>query len=85
MLKFVFAAVVALAMVTAPLAVPAYAQAKKDQTEAQKKAAENRKQCSKEWADAKAAGKVKKGVMAETKQKWPQFNGACMKRLSGNT
>ena len=86
MLKYVTAAAVAFAMLTAPLAVPAFAEpAKKEQTEAQKAAAEHRKQCSKEWADAKTAGKVKGGIMTETKQKWPQFNGACMKRLSGNT
>ena len=76
MLKYVTAAAVTFAMLTAPMAVPSYAEAKKEQTEAQKKAAENRKQCSKEWADAKAAKKVEKGMT------WPKFNGACMKRLS---
>ena len=86
MLKYVSAAVVAFAMLNTPIVVPASAEpAKKEQTDAQKAAAEHRKQCSKEWADAKAAGKVKNGVMTETKQKWPQFNGACMKKLSGNT
>ena len=85
MLKVLSAAAVAVALVATPFAGPAFAEAKKEQTEAQKAAAEHRKQCSKEWADAKAAGKVKNGVMTETKQKWPQFNGACMKRLSGNT
>jgi Ni/Co efflux regulator RcnB len=86
MLKVLSAAAVAVALAAAPIAGPAFAEpAKKEQTEAQKAAAERRKQCSKEWADAKAAGKVKNGVMTETKQKWPQFNGACMKRLSGNT
>lgn len=84
MLKVVSAAAVAFAMLTAPMAVPAFA-AKKEQTEAQKAAADNRKKCSQEWQDAKTAGKVKNGVMTETKQKWPQFNGACMKKLSGNT
>lgn len=79
MLKYVSAAAVAFAMLTAPMAIPAYSEAKKEQTEAQKKAAENRKQCSKEWAEAKAAKKVEKGIT------WPKFNGACMKRLSGNT
>ena len=81
MLKYVTAAAVAFAMLTVPMAVTANA-AKKEQSEAQKAAAEHRKQCSKEWADAKTAGKVKNGVMTETKQKWPQFNGECMKRLS---
>ena len=82
MLKYVTAAAVAFAMLTAPMAGTANAEAKKEQSEAQKAAAEHRKQCSKEWADAKTAGKVKSGIMTETKQKWPQFNGECMKRLS---
>ncbi len=76
MLKYVTAAAVAFAMLTAPMAVTANAEAKKEQSEAQKAAAEHRKQCSKEWADAKAAKKVEKGMT------WPKFNGECMKRLS---
>jgi len=79
MLKYVSAAAVAFALLTAPMSIPAYAEPAKEQSEAQKKAAENRKQCSKEWADAKAAKKVEKGMT------WPKFNGACMKRLSGTT
>ena len=86
MLKYVSVVAVAAALFAAPIASPVFAEpAKKEQTDAQKAAAEHRKQCSKEWQDAKTAGKVKNGVMTETKQKWPQFNGACMKRLSGNT
>ncbi len=81
MLKYVFAAAVAFAVLTAPMAISAHAEdaKKKEQSEAQKTAAEHRKQCSKEWTDAKAAKKVEKGMT------WPKFNGACMKRLSGNT
>jgi Ni/Co efflux regulator RcnB len=75
MFKYLSAAAVTFAMLTAPMASPVYAEAKQ-QTEAQKKAAENRKKCSKEWADAKAAKKVERGMT------WPKFNGACMKRLS---
>jgi len=90
MLKYLSAAAVAFAMLTAPMAISAHAEdakkdAKKEQSEAQKTAAEHRKQCSKEWADLKAAGKVKNGKTVDGGQKWPQFNGACMKRLSGNT
>ena len=55
MLKYVTAAAVAFAMLTAPMAVTANAEAKKEQTEAQKAAAEHRKQCSKEWADANSS------------------------------
>jgi Ni/Co efflux regulator RcnB len=78
MLKYVAAAAVAFAMLTAPMAPSAHAEdaKKKEQSEAQKTAAEHRKQCSKEWADAKAAKKVEKGMT------WPKFNGECMKRLS---
>ena len=83
MFKYALAAAVAVVLFAAPISSavgPAYgATAAKPQTEAQKKAAENRKQCSKEWADAKAAKKVDKGMT------WPKFNGACMKRLSGTT
>ena len=79
MLKYVFATAVAFALLTAPMAITANAEPKKEQSEAQKTAAEHRKQCSKDWADAKAAKKVEKGMT------WPKFNGACMKRLSGNT
>jgi hypothetical protein len=79
MLKYASAAAVAFAMLTAPMSIPAYAEAKKEQSEAQKTAAEHRKQCAAEWKDAKAAKKVEKGMT------WPKFNGACMKRLSGNS
>ncbi len=74
MLKYVSAAAVAFAMLTAPIS--AYAETKKEQSEAQKTAAEHRKQCSEEWKKAKADKKVEKGMT------WPKFNGDCMKRLS---
>lgn len=76
MLKYASAAAVAFAMLTAPVSILAFAEAKKEQTEAQKAAAEHRKQCSEEWKQAKADKKVEKGMT------WPKFNGACMKRLS---
>jgi len=37
------------------------------------------KKCGAEWKEAKAAGKVEKGM------KWPQFWSACNKRLKGAT
>ena len=79
MLKYLVSAIAAVALLSlslVPVAGPAFAEAKKEQSEAQKTAAEHRKQCSKEWADAKAAKKVEKGMT------WPKFNGECMKRLS---
>ena len=76
MLQYVSAAVVAFAMLTASMVVTANAETKKEQSEAQKAAAEHRKQCSEEWKKAKADKKVEKGMT------WPKFNGECMKRLS---
>ena len=76
MFKYASAAAVAFALLTAPISGPAFAETKKEQSEAQKAAAEHRKQCSEEWKQAKADKKVEKGLT------WPKFNGACMKRLS---
>ena len=82
MLKYLVSAIAAVAFLSlslVPVAGPAFAEAKKEQSEAQKTAAEHRKQCSEEWKKAKDDKKVEKGMT------WPKFNGACMKRLSGNT
>jgi len=70
------AAVALLSLSLVPISGPAFAETKKEQSEAQKAAAEHRKQCSEEWKQAKADKKVEKGLT------WPKFNGACMKRLS---
>lgn len=82
MLKYLLSAAVAVVLFAAPFTPavnPAYSESTtKPQTDAQKAAAEHRKQCSAEWKAAKAANKVEKGMT------WPKFNGACMKRLSGN-
>jgi len=40
-------------------------------------ARERQKKCAAEWKEAKAAGKVEKGM------KWPQYWSACNKRLKG--
>jgi hypothetical protein len=78
MFKYLLSAAVAVALFAAPFTPavgPAYGETK-PQTDAQKAAAEHRKQCSEEWKQAKADKKVEKGMT------WPKFNGACMKRLS---
>jgi hypothetical protein len=77
MLKYVSAAAVAFAMVTGSIGVPALAEAKKEQTEAQKAMHERQKKCGDEWKEAKVAGKVEKGMT------WPKYWSACNKRLKG--
>lgn len=42
---------------------------------ARKAAQERQKQCGKEWREARAAGKVEKGMT------WPKYYSACNKRL----
>lgn len=44
-------------------------------SEARKAAQERQKQCGKEWREARAAGKVEKGMT------WPKYYSACNKRL----
>ncbi len=88
-LRIAFAALLA-AVVAAPL--PASAQSstpapgsstaatskpKRAPTPGQIAARERQKKCAAEWKEAKAAGKVEKGM------KWPQFWSACNKRLKG--
>ena len=89
MYKFMFAAVIAAGLMAAPL--PALTQTAPAQTAPAKKEAkpkkepsagmiamrERQKKCGAEWKEAKAAGKVEKGM------KWPQFWSACNKRLKG--
>lgn len=52
---------------------------KRAPTPGQLAARERQKKCAAEWKDAKAAGKIEKGM------KWPQFWSACNKRLKGAT
>ena len=91
MKKTVFTAVVAAALLAAPLmlmqsalaqttqAAPAKpakaAKAKKAPTAGQLAARERQKTCGAEWKAAKAAGKVDKGMT------WPKYWSACNKRL----
>ena len=85
MSKAVFAALVAAGLIAAPL--PALAQtatatpdqkpakAKKPPTPGQLAARERMKKCAAEWKEAKAGGKIEKGM------KWPKYWSACNKRL----
>jgi hypothetical protein len=63
------------------LADPAGAETKpkKEPTAAQLVARERMGKCSVEWREAKAGGRIEKGM------KWPQFWSACNKRLKGGT
>lgn len=54
-------------------------KAKRPLTPGQLAARERQKKCAAEWKQAKAAGKVEKGM------KWPQYWSACNKRLKGTT
>jgi hypothetical protein len=78
------AAVLAAGLLVAPisaLAPNAAAQttapdkAKKPPTPGQLAARERLKKCAAEWKEAKAAGKIEKGM------KWPKYWSACNKRL----
>lgn len=88
MLGAACAALLAAGLIAAPL--PAFAQSstpapgssttvkpkpKRTPTAGQIAARERQKKCAAEWKDAKAAGKVEKGM------KWPQYWSACNKRL----
>jgi len=89
MSKVIFAALLAAGLIAGPL--PALAQTtpatqaaapdkkpakvKRAPTPGQLAAQERMKKCAAEWKEAKAAGKIEKGM------KWPQYWSACNKRL----
>jgi hypothetical protein len=88
MYKAMFAALVAAGLIAAPLpqlalsataqtAAPAKTDAKPARALSAGQAAmrERQKKCGAEWKEAKAAGKIEKGM------KWPQYWSACNKRL----
>jgi hypothetical protein len=54
------------------------AKSKKAPTAGQLATRERQKKCAAEWKEAKAGGKLEKGM------KWPQFWSACNKRLKGS-
>src|SRR5262245_51299422 len=87
--KAMFAAALAVGLITAPTAqfvstAAAQQQAstpakdtkmKKEPSAGQTAARERQKKCAAEWKEAKAASKVEKGTT------WPKFWSACNKRL----
>ena len=88
MYKAMFAALLAAGLIAAPLpqlapsaaaqtAAPAKTDAKTAKAPSAGQAAmrERQKKCGAEWKEAKAAGKIEKGM------KWPQYWSACNKRL----
>jgi hypothetical protein len=95
MLRLVFSALVASALVLIPSAFspqwPEQARAettaekgkpakkKRPQTAGQKAARERQKQCGQEWRELKEAKKVEKGMT------WPKFWSQCNKRLKSKS
>ena len=90
MYRVMFAAVVAVGLIAAPLppltqtaaaqtAAPAKPAAKKPASSGQIAARERQKKCGAEWKEAKAAGKIEKGMT------WPKYWSACNKRLKAGT
>lgn len=88
MYQRLFAALIVAGLLAAPLpsfaqtTAPTTTEAKKPKrapTQGQLAARERQKKCGAEWKQAKAAGKVEKGM------KWPQYWSACNKRLKAGT
>jgi len=89
MAKKFLAAIVAAGLIAAPLMAvtqnvaaqtttsDAQAKPKKPLTPGQIAARERMHKCAAEWKEAKAAGKIEKGMT------WPKFWSACNKRLKG--
>jgi hypothetical protein len=92
MTKTTFAVLVAAALLAAPLpqfVQPAAAQTaqpapdkkdakpKKEPSAGMQAMRERQKKCGAEWKEAKAAGKIEKGM------KWPKYWSDCNKRLKG--
>lgn len=87
MTRWMLTAAVAAALVTAPLAITVAAAqtatpaattqstTKKPPSGGQKAMRERQRKCGAEWKEAKAAGKVEKGMT------WPKYWSACNKRL----
>ena len=87
MTRWMLTAAVAAALVTAPHAITVAAAqtatpaattqstTKKPPSGGQKAMRERQRKCGAEWKEAKAAGKVEKGMT------WPKYWSACNKRL----
>jgi len=89
MYKAMFAAALAIGLVTAPVpqfvltaaaqqqpsATDKTAKSTREPSPGQVAARERQKKCAAEWKETKASGKVEAGM------KWPKFWSACNKRL----
>jgi hypothetical protein len=87
--KIMFAAALAVGLITAPMpqfistagaqqqasAPDKNAKPKKEQSPGQVAARERQKKCAAEWKEQKAAGKIEKGAT------WPKYWSDCNKRL----
>ena len=85
--KVVFAAALALVLITAPMSqfvssaaaqqvsAEKNAKMKKEPSAGQLATRERQKKCGAEWKEAKASNKIEKGTT------WPKFWSACNKRL----
>ena len=86
--KVVFAAVLAIGLIAAPMSqfvssaaaqqqasADKNAKMKKEPNAAQLATRERQKKCGAEWKEAKAGNKIEKGTT------WPKFWSACNKRL----
>jgi hypothetical protein len=87
--KIMFAAALAVGLITAPMpqfmstaaaqqqasAPDKNAKPKKEQSPGQVAARERQKKCAAEWKEQKAAGKIEKGTT------WPKYWSDCNKRL----
>ena len=79
-LAIVSAVVLAGGLATTLPPTSALAAAKKDAASGGRAAAlERQRKCGAEWKEAKAAGKVEKGMT------WPKYWSACNKRLKGQS
>jgi hypothetical protein len=87
MFKHFLAGVMTVCILAAPLAASAQSEpkaapatsAKQKPTAARTAARERQKQCGAEWREAKAAGKIEKGM------KWPKYWSECNKRLKAKS
>ena len=79
-LAVISAVVLAGGLATTLPPTSALAAAKKDAASGGRAAAlERQRKCGAEWKEAKAAGKVEKGMT------WPKYWSACNKRLKGQS
>jgi hypothetical protein len=82
MLRTILAVVLAGGLLATLPATSAFSEAKKEDsakpaTAGQTAARERQRKCGAEWKEAKAAGKIEKGLT------WPKYWSACNKRLKG--